>query len=358
MVLVPDLGHVTVAVTPTIMTDPTTPMLDYKVDAKKLKQVFKLAGRVVSVDLSTDKDGNSRGFAVVEYDHPVEAVQAISMLDRQMLFERRMTVRLDRVPDKNEGVKLPEGLKGIGIGLGPNGEPLRDVARNLPNSQQQQNPTQQNNTPVPVAPPNNLSSSSLLGPVPNNNALSGLSSNLAALSNVVNLSNLSGALSNPLLTSAAANLQSVGLGSLLSSADNANSAFNNQSTFNTNTFANSNSFGNSGNAGSGSNPSGRDFDLSGSGAVRSYSSAPQDDFPNRGSLSLSNSFSAQNSLSSSNVRKSDTIVIKNLPPSCTWQTLRDKFRDIGEVKFAEIRGQDTGVVRFSKERDAELAISK
>lgn len=92
--------------------------MDYKVDAKKLKQVFKLAGKVVSVDLATDKDGASRGFAVVEYEHPVEAVQAISMFDRQQLFERRMTVRLDRVPDKNEGIKLPEGLKGIGLGLG------------------------------------------------------------------------------------------------------------------------------------------------------------------------------------------------------------------------------------------------
>lgn len=92
--------------------------MDYKVDAKKLKQVFKMAGKVVSVDLATDKDGSSRGFAVVEYEHPVEAVQAISMFDRQQLFERRMTVRLDRVPDKSEGVKLPEGLKGIGLGLG------------------------------------------------------------------------------------------------------------------------------------------------------------------------------------------------------------------------------------------------
>uniref|UniRef100_A0A1L8DHC4 Putative rna-binding protein hnrnp-m n=1 Tax=Nyssomyia neivai TaxID=330878 RepID=A0A1L8DHC4_9DIPT len=331
--------------------------LDYKVDAKKLKQVFKLAGRVVSVDLSTDKDGNSRGFAVVEYDHPVEAVQAISMLDRQMLFDRRMTVRLDRVPDKNEGVKLPDGLKGIGIGLGPNGEPLRDVARNLPSSQQQQNPSQQNNAPVPVAPPNNLNGpSSLLGPVPNSNALSGLSSNLAALSNVVNLSNLSGALSNPLLTSAAANLQSVaGLGLL---SENLNQA---QSTFNTNTFANSNAFGNSGNTGGGNNQGRGDFDMGGSGPVRNYSTQPQDDFPSRGPASnfgaqTSSNFGGQNTSNLSNLRKSDTIVIKNLPPSCTWQTLRDKFRDIGEVKFAEIRGQDTGVVRFSKERDAELAI--
>jgi len=83
--------------------------LDYKVDAKKLKEVFKLAGRLHNVDLATDKDGNSRGFAVIEFDHPVEAVQAISMFDRQNLYERRMTVRLDRVPDKNEQMKLPEG---------------------------------------------------------------------------------------------------------------------------------------------------------------------------------------------------------------------------------------------------------
>lgn len=47
-----------------------------------------------------------------------------------------------------------------------------------------------------------------------------------------------------------------------------------------------------------------------------------------------------------------------IPITCTWQTLRDKFRDIGEVKFAEIRGNDVGVVRFFKEKDAELAISK
>lgn len=93
--------------------------MDYKVDSKKLKQVFKLAGKVISVDLATNKDdGASRGFAVVEFDHPVEAVQAISMFDRQQFFDRRMTVRLDRVPDKSEGPKLPEGLKGIGLGLG------------------------------------------------------------------------------------------------------------------------------------------------------------------------------------------------------------------------------------------------
>lgn len=54
------------------------------------------------------------------------------MFDKQILYERRMTVRMDRgVTDKSE-FRLPEGLKGIGLGLGPNGEPLRDVARSLP----------------------------------------------------------------------------------------------------------------------------------------------------------------------------------------------------------------------------------
>lgn len=157
--------------------------MDYKVDAKKLKQVFKLAGRVISVDLSTDKDGNSRGFAVVEYDHPVEAVQSISMFDHQMLYDRRMTVRLDRIIEKE---KLPEGLGGIGMGLGPNGEPLRNVALNLPSLQSDSKiGGNSNNTPNPVQAPSSLSSSVL-----NNN-----SNAMAALSNVVNLSNL-----NPLLS--------------------------------------------------------------------------------------------------------------------------------------------------------------
>lgn len=53
------------------------------------------------------------------------------MFDKQMLYDRRMTVRMDRgISDKSE-VRLPEGLKSIGLGLGPNGEPLRDVARNV-----------------------------------------------------------------------------------------------------------------------------------------------------------------------------------------------------------------------------------
>ncbi|KAG5672658.1 hypothetical protein PVAND_002770 [Polypedilum vanderplanki] len=313
--------------------------LDYKVDAKKLKQVFKLAGKVISVDLSLDKDGNSRGFAVVEYDHPVEAVQAISMFDRQILYDRRMTVRLDRIPDKSEGIKLPEGLKAIGIGLGPNGEPLRDVARNLPNlssnNQSSQglsnlntninplttlgNSLSQLNAPTPVAAPQN---SSLLGVPANTNSLSGL----AALSNVV-----------------AASLNSLGI-NLGSTAANDVVQNQNQQNLNQSSF---NAYNTSG-GGSGYNSGNRNDDLPsfGGSQIRNYNTS-NDDYNN-----------SRNFGSSSVSRKqpSDTILVRNLPSSWTWQNLRDKFRDVGEVKFAEIRGLDTGVVRFSKEREAEIAI--
>lgn len=300
--------------------------LDYKVDQKKLKQVFKLAGKVISVDLSLDKDGNSRGFAVVEFDHPVEAVQAISMFDRQMLFDRRMTVRLDRLPDKSEGIKLPEGLKAIGIGLGPNGEPLRDVARNLPNVQN--NPSQnipanmnplsslsnslsqlQNVAPAPVQAPTN---SSLLGPIPNNSGLSGL----AALSNVVggltNLSNV-GALSNPLLSSAAASLNSLGINL---SGGNQNDQMNQQqSNMGQSSF-------NSYNTSSGYNSNNRNDDMSpygGGNQIRNYNT----------SSNMSNDDYSGNSRfgggGSSNSRKqpSDTILVRNVSSYC-----HEKLREI------------------------------
>lgn len=154
--------------------------LDYKVDKKKLKEIFRLAGKVQRVDLSLDKDGKSRGFAVVEFDHAVEAVQSISMFHNQMLYDRQMTVRMDREGDR-AGLKLPDGLKGMGMGLGSNGEPLKDVARNLPSIT--------NNPPQPQA-----GGTGILGAVPNaglgalnlNNALgtsalSSLGGNAAAL---------------------------------------------------------------------------------------------------------------------------------------------------------------------------------
>lgn len=302
-------------------------------DAKKLKEVFKLAGGLHNVDLATDKDGNSRGFAVIEYDHPVEAVQAISMFDRQNLFDRRMTVRLDRVPDKNEQMKLPEGLGGIGIGLGPNGEPMRNVATNFLLMQQskqqqllQQNACFGNNlnpAPVPVAPPMNNGSSSILGSVPNAN----LSSNLAALNSV--LGGGLGLSNNPLLSNAAANLNNLGLNISgdQSSGGGGGSNYNSQPPAFQPNFNSSNY---------NSSSRGSDFDMPISN-TRSYNTQSQQDYNTNqgGQVSLGNQINplgvgnqlgsamvGGNQIGSGNqggnlmgVRGSDTILVRNVSVS-------------------------------------------
>jgi RNA recognition motif-containing protein len=101
--------------------------LDYKVNEDKIKEVFGLAGVVQSVSLFKDKDGRSRGMAVVEYESPLEALNAVAMFNHQQLMDRQMTVRFDTKPPKDDDniksttpsnqAKLPLGLKSIGTGL-------------------------------------------------------------------------------------------------------------------------------------------------------------------------------------------------------------------------------------------------
>nr|XP_023669936.1 myelin expression factor 2-like isoform X1 [Paramormyrops kingsleyae] len=105
--------------------------LDYKVGWKKLKEVFSMAGTVKRADVKEDKDGKSRGMGTVTFERPLEAVQAISMFNGQMLFERPMHVKMDDKsipPDDFRPVEkssqLPRGLGGIGMGLGPGGQPI------------------------------------------------------------------------------------------------------------------------------------------------------------------------------------------------------------------------------------------
>jgi len=54
---------------------------------------------------------------------------------------------------------------------------------------------------------------------------------------------------------------------------------------------------------------------------------------------------------------SDTVVVRNLPPDCNWQILREGFAHCGEIKYAEMKDRGTGMIRFMNERDAEKAAS-
>ncbi|NXF44284.1 MYEF2 factor, partial [Oceanites oceanicus] len=106
--------------------------LDFKVGWKKLKEVFSIAGTVKRADIKEDKDGKSRGMGTVTFEQAIEAVQAISMFNGQFLFDRPMHVKMDdksvphedfRVADSKTS-QLPRGLGGIGMGLGPGGQPI------------------------------------------------------------------------------------------------------------------------------------------------------------------------------------------------------------------------------------------
>ncbi|NXD06333.1 MYEF2 factor, partial [Nothocercus nigrocapillus] len=106
--------------------------LDFKVGWKKLKEVFSIAGTVKRADIKEDKDGKSRGMGTVTFEQAIEAVQAISMFNGQFLFDRPMHVKMDdkSIPHEDfcvadsKAPQLPRGLGGIGMGLGPGGQPI------------------------------------------------------------------------------------------------------------------------------------------------------------------------------------------------------------------------------------------
>ncbi|CAG9790878.1 unnamed protein product [Diatraea saccharalis] len=316
--------------------------LDYKADRTKIKEVFKMAGKVRNIDLAVDKDGNSRGFAVIEYDHPVEAVQAISMFDKQMLYDRRMTVRMDRgVSDKME-LRMPEGLKGIGLGLGPNGEPLRDVARNL----QQSNPANNLN----LANTGATIGTGVLGAVPTaaGVALNGLGTGLSA-----NALNTNTALGNSLGLQA---LGLTGLGALQNqllqqglTANDLASVLTAQASVNSNL-----NLGNADLTSNVLNNSGLPNSLLGGNS--NLNSGPLSGTNRPMAVPVSNQGYGRESNVQQREKPSDMVIITNLPPTVTWQLIREKFSECGDVKFAEMTASDTAIVRFHKEWDAERAI--
>ncbi|XP_075225510.1 heterogeneous nuclear ribonucleoprotein rumpelstiltskin isoform X4 [Lycorma delicatula] len=312
--------------------------LDYKVDQKKLKEVFKLAGRVVRCELSLDKDGKSRGFGIVEYEHPVEAVQAISMLHNQVLFDRRITVRMDRADKPDGPIKLPEGLKGIGMGLGSNGQPLQDVAR--------------------VG----------LGSGMGANTVTGLAGagvdrfldNSARRQMDIVPGGLGGggasALGGVLPAGGASDLGlGVGGGGYGSGIGNPGFSAGQIGGPQNNYMGNTGGVGNLA-------PSSRDFDTLSAALSGGYNNQVSDrEFrSNRGVGGGGSGIGGGSNVAGSGAanvgQMSDTIIIRNLS-NVTWQQLKDKFAEAGDVKYAEVRGKDMGLVQFASTWEASRAIN-
>ncbi|KPP62536.1 myelin expression factor 2-like [Scleropages formosus] len=87
--------------------------LDFKVGWKKLKEVFSMAGVVKRADVKEEKNGKSRGMGTVTFEEAFEAVQADDK-----------SLPLDDFHSVEKTPQLPRGLGGVGMGLGPGGQPI------------------------------------------------------------------------------------------------------------------------------------------------------------------------------------------------------------------------------------------
>jgi arginine/serine-rich splicing factor 1/9 len=54
----------------------------------------------------------------------------------------------------------------------------------------------------------------------------------------------------------------------------------------------------------------------------------------------------------------DEIVLIGLPPSGSWQDLKDHMREAGDVCFADVFKDGTGVVEFLRYEDMKYAVKK
>ncbi|KAG0726426.1 Myelin expression factor 2 [Chionoecetes opilio] len=325
--------------------------LDYKVDDKMLKDVFKIAGKVLAVEINKDHDGKSRGFGVVEFEHPVEAVQAISMFHNQTYYERKMSVRMDRVTEKQESAsaKLPPGLKSLGMGLGVNGSALMDVA-SLPNA------VATGATPLPGM----SSMTPNMGTMGNQNmGMIGMGSTAGMSTGIPNLptgmSNMGSNMGN----------MGTGLGGL-----------GNMGTSMGNMGAGMSTMGNGMMGGMGGSGMGASSSmvssltsvgtglaggggLVGSSLSRGSLGGGGGGYSSYGTSSLSRDYNhASNAASSSSYTGlyRNIIQLSNLPLDYTWQSLRDLCREFGDIRFAEIRSKGIGTVRFQSDTDSRRAV--
>ncbi|CAK1542348.1 unnamed protein product [Leptosia nina] len=95
---------------------------NFRCDKSELRSIFEMAGNIVICAVIQSK----QNYAKIMYSHPLEAVQAISMLNEQIFYGQCLKVTLD--PMAELALPLPKGLQQFGLGLGAMGKPLRDVA--------------------------------------------------------------------------------------------------------------------------------------------------------------------------------------------------------------------------------------
>ncbi|CAL9701400.1 unnamed protein product [Knipowitschia caucasica] len=318
--------------------------LDFKVGWKKLKEVFGMAGVVKRADVKEDKDGRSRGMGTVIFEQPLEAVQAISMFNGQTLYDRQMLVKMD---DKSitlddgsmdKAPLLPRGLAGVGMGLGPGGQPISA---------------------------NSLTGAGDIGPMRTGgmdmssfsgmNRLGGMGGSFGGIDNMAGFGRDMSRLGDMLRS---------GMGNM-------------DGNFGRNDMMMNRGFGDSfGGMGGGSFGGGMGM---GSGIGGGMGSMGMDRMGSAfdrmpAGLEMNRSFGSfggsgggsgaghmSGGMSNGRGKPGCQIYVRNLPYELTWQKLKDSFGHCGQVMYADIkmengRSKGAGTVRFDCPESAEVAI--
>jgi hypothetical protein len=354
--------------------------LDYKVTRSKLEEVFRIAGNVIEVELKTDSEGRSRGMGTVRFEHPMEAVQCIALLNQQVLYDRQIGVRMDKWVDpimQEIPSRLPSGLKGLGVGFGAGGQPLMNIAQ-ISNMLTLSSLTGQN-----VSTP---SMNTLAG---NMNALSGLLGMAGAgllpgaAGGLSNMPGGGGAATAGLLGSLASVLGAAGAGGLMPGIGAGMSGGG--------MLGIGDSLGGGGTGslmGAGPGGSSGIVSYGGGGGLSDSRGGALDDLGSSGIYGMSgggggtrydrvleyNEQHRDRAMTSydqkdrsggdisGRTKGTTSVFVRNLPFSYNWQDLMDKFRICGDVRTAQIKMTDgksrgMGTVSFYTPEDAEHAVN-
>ena len=100
--------------------------LNYAVDEAKMYDVFSICGKIASVQIIQDEEGNSCGVAIITFTNTQEAIQSIKMMKTATLYGRDLVTVQDLAgPVPTISNKLSPGLANVAGGLGENGEVAR-----------------------------------------------------------------------------------------------------------------------------------------------------------------------------------------------------------------------------------------
>lgn len=75
--------------------------LPYTVDRNQLREAFTEFGKILHASVSLDEKGQSRGFGVVEYDSREAAEQSALQMDKASFNGREVTVKVEKLAQKN-----------------------------------------------------------------------------------------------------------------------------------------------------------------------------------------------------------------------------------------------------------------